>query len=205
MKISLIGDSIRMQYEAKVREQLGEDFEIFAPAENCRFAKYNLRGMWDWKNDMAGSRIVHWNCGLWDICNIFGDGMFTSVEEYVATVSRIADILLSRHEKVIFATTTPVRENNPYNDNEEIKKYNEAIVPVLLEKGIVINDLHSLFAGDTEKYVSDDLIHLSDVAIDIAADAVVKSILEAKDSLSETECKSQDKSEEKVGAPVKFR
>ena len=194
-----------MQYEAKVREQLGEDFEIFAPAENCRFAKYNLRGMWDWKNDMAGSRIVHWNCGLWDICNIFGDGMFTSVEEYVATVSRIADILLSRHEKVIFATTTPVRENNPYNDNEEIKKYNEAIVPVLLEKGIVINDLHSLFAGDTEKYVSDDLIHLSDVAIDIAADAVVKSILEAKDSLSETECKSQDKSEEKVGAPVKFR
>ena len=205
MKISLIGDSIRMQYEAKVREQLGEDFEIFAPAENCRFAKYNLRGMWDWKNDMAGSRIVHWNCGLWDICNIFGDGMFTSVEEYVATVSRIADILLSRHEKVIFATTTPVRENNPYNDNEEIKKYNEAIVPVLLEKGIVINDLHSLFAGDTEKYVSDDLIHLSDVAIDIAADAVVKSILEAKDSLSETECKSQDKSEEKAGAPVKFR
>ena len=205
MKISLIGDSIRMQYEAKVREQLGEDFEIFAPAENCRFAKYNLRGMWDWKNDMAGSRIVHWNCGLWDICNIFGDGMFTSVEEYVATVSRIADILLSRHEKVIFATTTPVRENNPYNDNEEIKKYNEAIGPVLLEKGIVINDLHSLFAGDTEKYVSDDLIHLSDVAIDIAADAVVKSILEAKDSLSETECKSQDKSEEKAGAPVKFR
>ncbi len=205
MKISLIGDSIRMQYEAKVREQLGEDFEIFAPAENCRFAKYNLRGMWDWKNDMAGSRIVHWNCGLWDICNIFGDGMFTSVEEYVATVSRIADILLSRHEKVIFATTTPVRENNPYNDNEEIKKYNEAIVPVLLEKGIVINDLHSLFAGDTEKYVSDDLIHLSDVAIDIAADAVVKSILEAKDSLAETECKSQDVSEEKAGAPVKFR
>ena len=205
MKISLIGDSIRMQYENRVRELIGEEHECFSPAENCRFAKYNLRGMWDWKNDMAGSRIVHWNCGLWDICNIFGDGMFTSVEEYVATVSRIADILLSRHEKVIFATTTPVRENNPYNDNEEIKKYNEAIVPVLLEKGIVINDLHSLFAGDTEKYVSDDLIHLSDVAIDIAADAVVKSILEAKDSLSETECKSQDKSEEKAGAPVKFR
>ena len=205
MKISLIGDSIRMQYEAKVREKLGAEFEIFAPVENCRFAKYNLRGMWDWKEGMAGSRIVHWNCGLWDICDIFGDGMFTSVDEYVATVSRIADILLSRHEVVIFATTTPVRENNPYNDNEEIKKYNEAIVPVLLEKGIMINDLHSLFAGDTEKYVSDDLIHLSDVAIDIAADAVVKAILDAKDSLSETECRSQDKSEEKAGAPVKFR
>ena len=205
MKITLIGDSIRMQYEAKVREKLGAEFEIFAPAENCRFAKYNLRGMWDWKEDMAGSRIVHWNCGLWDICDIFGDGMFTSVEEYVATVSRIADILLSRHEVVIFATTTPVRVNNPYNDNNEIIKYNEAIVPVLRKKGIIINDLHSLFINNTEKYVSDDLIHLSDVAVDIAADAVVDSILNAMSTITDVEHKSEDKLEKKAGAPVKFR
>ena len=204
MKITLIGDSIRMQYEAKVREKLGAEFEIFAPAENCRFAKYNLRGMWDWKEDMAGSRIVHWNCGLWDICDIFGDGMFTSVEEYVATVSRIADILLSRHEVVIFATTTPVRANNPYNDNNEIIKYNEAIVPVLRKKGIIINDLHSLFINNTEKYVSDDLIHLSDAAVDIAADAVADAILNAEKLLSDTEYESKDKSEKKTGAPVKF-
>ena len=205
MKISLIGDSIRMQYEAKVREQLGADFEIFAPVENCRFAKNNLRGMWDWKEDMAGSRIVHWNCGLWDICDIFGDGMFTSVEEYVATVSRVADILLSRHDKVIFATTTPVRENNPYNDNEMIKKYNAAIVPVLREKGIIINDLHSLFYPNVEDSVSDDLIHLSDAAIDTAADAVVKAILDVKQTLADFESKKIDVSEKKVGAPVKFR
>ena len=129
MKISLIGDSIRMQYESQVREKLGDGFEIFAPTENCRFAKYNLRGMWDWKESMQGSRIVHWNCGLWDICDIFGDGMFTDVDEYVKTVLRVADILLSRYDKVIFATTTPVRSTNTYNDNDEIIKYNKAIVP----------------------------------------------------------------------------
>lgn len=205
MKISLIGDSIRMQYEARVREKLGSEFEIFAPVENCRFAKNNLRGMWDWKEDMAGSRIVHWNCGLWDICDIFGDGMFTSVEEYVATVSRIADILLSRHDRVIFATTTPVRANNPYNDNKQIKKYNEAIVPVLSAKGVIINDLHSLFYPNVGESVSDDLIHLSDSAIDVAADAVVKAILDAKNTLTESECKEIKISETKTGAPVKFR
>ncbi len=204
MKISLIGDSIRMQYEAGVRERLGTEFEVFAPSENCRFAKYNLRGMWDWKEGMAGSRIVHWNCGLWDICDIFGDGIFTSVEEYVANVSRVADILLSRHDKVIFATTTPVRESNAYNDNEQIKKYNAAIVPILLEKGVIINDLHSLLYPDTEKSVSDDLIHLSDSAIEIAADAVAKIILETAKTIGE-ENKTAEVTEDKAGAPVKFR
>lgn len=204
MKISLIGDSIRMQYERGVRERLDSDFEVFAPSENCRFAKYNLRGMWDWKEGMAGSRIVHWNCGLWDICDIFGDGMFTSVEEYVATVSRVADILLSRHDKVIFATTTPVRECNVYNDNEQIKKYNAAIVPILREKGVIINDLHSLLYSDTEKNVSDDLIHLSDSAIEVTADAVAKIILETSKTIGK-EIKTVELTEEKAGAPVKFR
>ena len=39
MKITLIGDSIRMQYEPLVREALGDKFDIFAPVENCRYAK----------------------------------------------------------------------------------------------------------------------------------------------------------------------
>lgn len=204
MKISLIGDSIRMQYEAGVRERLGAEFEVFAPSENCRFAKYNLRGMWDWKEGMAGSRIVHWNCGLWDICDIFGDGIFTSVEEYVATVSRIADILLSRHDKVIFATTTPVRENNAYNDNEQIKKYNEAIVPVLREKGVIINDLHSLIYTDTDKLVSDDLIHLSGEGVDICVDAVTQAILSVAAQLGDGACTKAGYEKSGIGEPVAF-
>ena len=204
MKITLIGDSIRIQYMNKVAELLGEKFEIFSPTENCRFAKYNLRGMWDWKNDMQGSRIVHWNCGLWDICDIFGDGMFTSVEEYTETVLRIADILLSRHEKVIFATTTPVRYDNPYNDNEEIKKYNAAIVPKLREKGVIINDLHPLIYKDVNTLVCDDLIHLSDEGVDICARKVAEAILEAAKDLGESEITDCTSASDKLGAPVEF-
>lgn len=205
MKISLIGDSIRIQYENIVRERLGDKFEIFAPAENCRFAKYNLRGMWDWKESMQGSRIVHWNCGLWDICDIFGDGMFTDVDEYVKTVLRIADILLSRHDKVIFATTTPVRSNNPYNENEEIVKYNNAVVPELIKKGVIINDLHSLVCHDTDRYVSDDLIHLSDEGVQICANAVVNAILSASEGITEDGGKKDAAAKCESGAPVVFR
>ena len=204
MKISLIGDSIRMQYQDRVKAIIGEDFEVFSPDENCRFAKYNLRGMWDWKEGMKDSRIVHWNCGLWDICDIFGDGMFTSIEEYTDCVLRIADILLSRHEKVIFATTTPVRAENPYNDNEQIKKYNAAVVPKLKQKGIIINDLHAIIAENIPDYVCDDLIHLSDKGIELAAEAVAKHILAVAEGLSSDKTKSSVIEDSKLGAPVKY-
>lgn len=204
MKISLIGDSIRMQYQKPVAELLGDDFEIFAPAENCRFARYNLRGMWDWKEGMRGSRIVHWNCGLWDICELFGDGLFTSLDEYVSTTLRVADILLSRHEKVIFATTTPVRNENIHNKNEWIEEYNNAIVPKLREKGVIINDLYSALSVDVDRFVSDDLIHLSEEGIEKAARMVADVVLKASAELDQKlevskKCKTDDK-----GVPVIF-
>ena len=203
-KISFIGDSIRMQYAPVVTERLGKDYEVFAPTENCRFAKYTLRGMWDWKAGMSGSRVVHWNNGLWDICELFGDGIFTSVDEYVENMLRIADILLSRHEIVIFATTTPVRKENPHNKTVWIEEYNAALVPKLKEKGIIINDLFSLVAADIPRYVSDDLIHLSKEGIELCADAVEKAVRDAEQLLEgEKETVATDNKEE-AGAPVLF-
>ena len=160
--------------------------------------------MWDWKEDMQGSRIVHFNCGLWDICDIFGDGIFTDLDEYKKNLLRVADILLSRYEKVIFATTTPVRYNNPYNDNDEIKKYNETVVPLLIEKGVIINDLHAPIYNDVERYVSDDLIHLSEEGTELAAKQVAEFILKAASELSDTVENESKAAEDSAGAPVVF-
>ena len=45
IKVTLLGDSIRMiGYGLEVPALLGEDFEVFQPDDNCRFAKYTLRG-----------------------------------------------------------------------------------------------------------------------------------------------------------------
>ena len=83
IKVTLLGDSIRqIGYGLKVPELLGENFEVFQPDINCKFAKITLRGLFDWEQQMAGSRIVHWNNGLWDVCDLFGDGLFSTEEEY---------------------------------------------------------------------------------------------------------------------------
>lgn len=184
MKITLLGDSIRMLgYGMMVPELLGDEFEVCQPNDNHRFSKFTLRGLFDWEELMRGSRIVHWNNGLWDVANLFGDGLFTSETEYVENMLRIADILTKRYEKVIFATTTPVKKENKNSNTADIKRYNALIVPLLKEKGIIINDLHSLVEKDIEAYISDDNIHLSEEGIKVCAEQVAEVIREVSKTL----------------------
>lgn len=203
-KVILLGDSIRLiGYGNAVAERLSDEFEVWQPNDNCRFAQYTLRGLWEWKEDIAGADIIHWNNGLWDICEIFGDGQFTPIDEYVKTMLRLARLLKQRASTVIFATTTPVRTENLYNKNEVIAAYNDAIVPKLKEMGIVINDLYTPLFKDTYKYICDDNIHLSGDGIKLAAD-MVESIIrnEAKKLTEENTKKLDGQSDEKIGAPV---
>ena len=178
-KVALLGDSIRqLGYGTRVPEMLGEDYTVYQPKENCRFSKYTLRGLFDWRRELETCDIIHWNNGLWDICELFGDGPFTSEEEYVENMLRVAKILKSFTDKVIFATTTPVRSGHQYNKNETIIRYNELIVPKLREMGFVINDLHALVSGDPERYLLEtDKIHLTEEGIEACAKQVTECIL----------------------------
>ncbi|MBE6766476.1 MAG: SGNH/GDSL hydrolase family protein [Ruminococcaceae bacterium] len=179
MKVMLLGDSIRLSYSEGVRKALGADFEVHSPADNSRFSKYLLRQIFEEREALKDTRIVHFNCGLWDICNLFGDGTFTSEQEYIDTVLRIADILLARVDKVIFATTIPGRKENIYNSNSDIIRFNEIIVPLLREKGIIINDLYTPVASDVYRYISDDNLHLSDEGVEMCAIMVADKIRNA--------------------------
>ena len=203
-KVVLIGDSIRqIGYGAPVAKRLSDEFEVWQPDDNCRFAKYTLRGLWDWQEGIRGADIIHWNNGLWDVCSLFGDGEFTPVEEYVQIMLRLARLFLQRARVVIFATTTPVRPENPHNKNETIKAYNEALIPKLRELGVVINDLYTPLAEDVYRFISDDLIHLSDEGISLAAGLVESVIRTEAEKLSDAEKEAHSEAEKRdLGAPV---
>ena len=190
MKVTLRGDSIRIGvgnvvpgYGKRVAELLSPEFTVYQPAENCRFAKYTLRMLFDHANSMEGSRIVHWNNGHWDICNVFGDGSFSTEDEYVENIVRIARILKLRHDVVIFATTTPVRDDNIHNKNSVVERFNSLAVSALEKEGVIINDLYSLLVNDKMRYIANDKIHLSDEAVEICANAVADKIREAAKSI----------------------
>lgn len=180
-KIVLLGDSIRqIGYGTVIQNYFNpEEVDIWQPVDNCRFVKYTLRMLFEEKANIEGADVIHWNNGLWDVTYIFeGDErQFTPFEEYKENMLRVADLLLKMGKKVIFATTTPVREDNPYNKNETIASYNARIVPLLKEKGIYINDIYSLVNKDINRYIrEDDKIHLSDEAIPLVAKQVADSI-----------------------------
>lgn len=178
-KVTLLGDSIRLiGYGTRVPELLGDEYEVFQPDDNCRFTKYTLRMLFDYKEQIKGSDVIHWNNGLWDIVSgMFDDGIpFTSEEEYVENMLRVARELKKLGKRVIFATTTPVHNEHQYNDNAVIKRYNELIVPKLQEMGIEINDLHSAVNQDIYRYICDDQIHLSKEGIELCSKMVVDAI-----------------------------
>ena len=80
---------------------------------------------------------------------------------------------------MIFATTTPVRPENQYNDNKVIRRYNELAVEALRPMGVTINDLNAAASKDIDRYICDDLIHLTPDGIELCADLVAASIRKA--------------------------
>lgn len=181
MKVTLLGDSIRLiGYGRRVPDLLGGEWQVYQPEENCRFSKHTLRGIFDWKDEMAGSDVVHWNNGLWDTCHIFDDNLpFTPMGEYVDNVKRIAELLLRITPKVIFATTTPVIPGQAYNDNGRICEYNAAAIEALSGTGVVINDLYAEVYGHLYEYIkSDDKIHLNEIGIEKISELVANVIKE---------------------------
>ena len=180
-KVALLGDSIRLiGYGETVEKELRErGFDVWQPTDNCRFAKYTLRMLFDEQENIKGADVVHWNNGLWDACDIFGDGPFTSMEEYVENMTRIADILIGWGCKVIFATITPTHPEYPYHDLNRIKAYNTALVPELVKRGVKINDLNALMEGhEVDGIREDDQIHLNDLGIELCSKKVLETILE---------------------------
>ena len=202
-KIVLLGDSIRMiGYGKPVAARLADEYEVWQPAENCRYAQHTLRGLWDWRADLAGADIIHWNNGLWDLCCLYGDGNFTPLDSYVQQMVRLGKLLKERAQTVIFATTTPVRRDNAHSNNEIISEYNAAVVPRLREIGIVINDLYTPLATDVDKYISDDKIHLSAEGIALAADMVEAVIRREAEALDNANFSNLCQKNADNGAPV---
>lgn len=181
VKVALFGDSIRMNYESEVRNLLGKGIDVVAPSENCCYSTYMLRVIFDMAQEgkLEDFDVIHFNAGEWDVTPMPDGDVRNSLEVYTDNILRAARFLKTKAKTVIFATTTPTRDNHP-NRNEDIIKYNEAVVPKLKKLGIVINDLYSAVNENVEKYVrADDGIHLTPEGVAFCGKKVAECCLQA--------------------------
>ena len=188
-KVFLVGDSVREGYDRFVRDRLSGQAEVYYPRENCRFAQYVLRHFHEWVQadcDPNTVTVVHWNAGLWDTGRLFEDEMLTPLDFYVDTLRRIHKRIckICPNAKIIFATSTPVREELYTPErfmryNRDIEIYNAAAVKALRELGEEIDDLYET-ASKLDKDAWSDCTHLyTEIGTKTLGTQVCKAITQA--------------------------
>ena len=199
--VMLIGDSIRLNYQEVVEEELKGEYSIWAPEENCRFAKYTLNELQryivafsakkeekteaakltpsiDKADGLIYPDIIHWNNGLWDTGIAYEeDGPFTTIDDYIRDMSKILRELRKMTKKIIFATITPVKPGT-HQRNEIIQEYNKRIIEFMKNENVFINDLGKIVSDNIDSYISDDKIHLSNEGKIACGKAVARCIRE---------------------------
>lgn len=179
-KIVLIGDSIRMGYDKYVKESFEEAAEVYYPGENCKFAQYILRMVGGWKRNWPKDiDLVHWNAGLWDVIDLYGDGPLTPFEIYPIMIKRVNNALrrFYPNAKIIFATSTAViEEGNRSRNNTIIEAYNQAAIEALKDTDTIINDLYALTKDLPNEWHSDLVHYRTPAAIQAIGNQVVETI-----------------------------
>ena len=152
-KIILLGDSIRMGYDKYVKDALANVAEVYYSDDSARFSEYTLRYLSDWKADNKWGEdidLVHWNTGLWDVLEMYGEAPISNPQQYGETVGKISRQIkiLFPNSKQIFATSTSVIEERygctRKRRNSVIEQYNKIAVEALAGTDCVINDLYTL-------------------------------------------------------------
>lgn len=178
----LIGDSIRLGYEASVRERLAGRAVTTGPATNCGNSASVLRHLDRWAIAQQPA-VVHLNCGLHDL-RLAGT-YDVDVARYEANLREIVQRLeLETSATLIFATTTPVDdERHAGRDvgfdrlDADVRTYNEAAVRVMQDAGVSVNDLHAaVVAGGPERLLLDDGTHFTHVGYELLAAAVAGAV-----------------------------
>lgn len=196
--IFLIGDSIRFGAESNpnyqtsyspgygvyVEEALKGQANVYMPNDNCRFAQYTLRYLYDWAKDIDCEKIdvVHWNNGLWDVLRINGDEPLTPLDVYEKMLCRVCNMIkkLFPNAKIIFALSTAVVEEWARPDfmryNSDIEAYNRVAKRTLEKMGVIINDLYTISAA-FHNCLHADWVHFNEEGSKILARAVCEKVL----------------------------
>lgn len=174
--VLLLGDSIRMLYQPKVKELLKGRANVFGPEENGRWSDYTLNSLRFWLPRMPDPDIVHLNNGFWDIGDNYKEGSsYTPIEEYERDMGRIVKVLrqlVSPDVQIIIALTTPWLAG----ELTEVERFNAVLRRVAEQHSLPVNDLYTPFVNELDKYIAPDTIHLTQEAAEIAAGHVVKAV-----------------------------
>lgn len=192
-KVVLLGDSIRMNYQAPAIAALEGKAQVWKPKDNCKHTFYVIENIERWLTESGGApQIIHINVGLHDMyLNGKTDKPRHTIETYEKNLLAIFAMLDELTDaKIIFALTTVVDEQlqaesegygRVVRRNSDVQVYNAKARNVAEELGVAVNDLNAFMKKTgPEKILSpSDGIHLSPEGCELMGAEVARVISEA--------------------------
>ncbi len=190
--VILLGDSIRMNYQKAVTDQLTGKAAVWAPKENCAHTAFTLENLAKWLTGRS-PQVVHINVGLHDMYLSAKTGQTRhTLATYEKNLRAIFTKLRNLTDaKIIFALTTAVIEDRQAKSkgyqrvvrrNTDVDRFNAKAREIAQEFGIAVNDLNTFMkkSGPEKILRESDGIHLSpDGCLMIGgkvAEAIVKQL-----------------------------
>ena len=184
----LLGDSIRVGYQNRVKDLLRTSCDVDFPNENGRFVQYTywqlnqmfrLHGRYD---------VVHFNNGYWDM-NIEAPMTepLNPLPEYLHGLEKIVAHIRACRAVPVFANSAPIFQSGMANDNtgvessityrnEWVMEYNSAAEALMKANGVLVNDLYSALLVGPRYFKCDDNLHLTDEGNEVCALKVAECI-----------------------------
>ena len=190
--VVLLGDSIRGNYQAAVRETLKGKAVVSAPKDNCSHTAYTLENLERWLSDAEKPEVIHINAGLHDMYILEETGKTRhTLETYEKNLRAIFQKMDELSDaKIIFALTTAVNEKQQAESkgygrvvrlNEDVNTFNAKARAIAEEMGIEVNDLNQFMkkVGPEKILNPSDGIHLSPEGCKLMGGEVARVILNA--------------------------
>jgi len=135
-----------------------------------RFAKHLEETRYD---------CIHFNFGLNDIYRGRNGRWHNPVEKYAEHLAAIIVLLKKNGAKIIWASTTPVPDNDPDRPVGDDLAYNAAAAKIMQKHGIPINDLHRVITGwdGYAEWKKGNDVHFSGAVSAMLAEKVADAIL----------------------------
>ncbi|MDP6779268.1 MAG: GDSL-type esterase/lipase family protein [Candidatus Latescibacteria bacterium] len=185
-RVVLIGDSIRMGYQATVEKELAGEAEVWEPEVNGGNSRKVKEHLDAWAL-ASPSKVIHINCGLHDLKVEFGDEeSAVPLTEYRQNVEEILRRLVTQTQaQVIWAATTPVNEawhheRKGFDRFESyVAAYNEAASEICEKLDIPVNDLHGMvLEAGRDRLLTPDGVHFVEEGSVLLGKAVAKAVRE---------------------------
>ena len=170
-RVLLVGDSITMGYQDKVRQKLkGVCYVDFIATSYAIDTKFYNELISQFASD-SDYGLIHFNHGL--------HGQHVSKRSYKSKVKKLA-AKLSKNAKIVLATSTIVyAEGNMRLDRvwtKKLKERNDAVREISAEYGYPVDDLYYVSVGIPTDSRSIDGVHYTDAGYEIFAAAVAENI-----------------------------